>query len=158
MVKWETTEDLVDLLPGSYTVTVRLATVALLFRLSTLLTIALPSLRVETPLTSCVANTRAIDLTITPAGTYAIEWSNTETIEDLANLPAYIYVVTVTESGSCSASATFVIEDDTSNPEISQSISPEICGQENGSFDITVMGGTMPYTFLWSNVGKQRKT
>ncbi|MEZ4957744.1 MAG: SprB repeat-containing protein [Saprospiraceae bacterium] len=149
----ETSEDLSGLLPGSYTVTVTAAnscsTVQTFNVANNSSSFSLSG--VETPLTSCVSTNGAIDLTITPAGTYTIEWSNSETTEDLANLPAGTYVVTVTESGSCSASATFVIEDDTSNPEISQSISPEICGQENGSFDITVMGGTMPYTFLWSN-------
>src|SRR5690606_13705117 len=44
-----------------------------------------------------------------------------------------------------------VINDNTSDPEISQTISPETCGQEDGSYDITVTGGTTPYTFLWSN-------
>ena len=148
-----TDEDQTGLLPGAYTVTVSGVN-----NCSTQQTFNVPnnsstfSLNgTETPLTSCAVNNGAVDLTVTPSGTYTIEWSNGSTSEDLVNLPAGTYVVTVTESGSCSASATFVIADETSNPAISQSISPELCGQEDGSFDITVTGSTTPYTYLWSN-------
>ena len=149
----ETTEDLTDLLPGSYTVTVTAAnncTAEATFNVANNSS-SFSLSGTETPLTSCANDNGEIDLTITPTGTYTIDWSNGETSEDLTNLPAGTYTVTVTESGSCSASATYVVEDETSDPSISQNISPEICGQENGSFDITVTGSTTPYTFNWSN-------
>ena len=131
-----TTEDLVDLLPDTYTVTVTAGndcTAEATFNVtnnSSSFTLS----GVETPLTSCTSDNGAIDLTITPTGIYTIAWSHGPTSEDLTNLPAGTYEVVVTESGSCSASATFIIENETGFPAISQNISPELCGQENGSF------------------------
>lgn len=149
----ETTEDLQDLLAGDYTVTVTDAagcsSEATYNVSNNSSTFSLSG--TTTPLTSCSTNNGAIDLTISPTGTYTIEWSNTETTEDLSGLPAGTYTVTVTESGSCSASASYTVADQTSNPIISQSITAELCGQENGAFDITVSGGTMPYAYIWSN-------
>ena len=148
-----TEEDQIGLLPGSYSVTVTDAndcSTEEVFNVTN--NSSSFSLNGDVvPLTSCVNDNGSVDLTITPAGTYTIEWSNGETTEDLNDLPAGTYEVVVTESGSCSASATFVVEDETSFPSISQNISPELCGQEDGGFDITVTGGAAPYSFAWSN-------
>lgn len=148
-----TEEDQAGLLPGPYTVTVTDAndcTSEETFNVTNNSSSFSLNGDVE-PLTSCVDDDGSIDLTITPAGTYTIEWSNGAMTEDLDNLPAGTYEVVVTESGSCSASATFVIEDETTFPSIAQNISPELCGQEDGQIDITVTGGEEPYSFAWSN-------
>ncbi len=155
-IEWsngESTEDVQDLLAGDYTVTVTDAdgcSAEETFNVSNN-SFSFTLDGTATPLTNCTNNNGAIDLVITPAGTYTIEWSNSATSEDLTDLAAGTYTVVVTESGSCSASASFTVEDETSEPSISQNISAELCGQGNGSFDITISGGTMPYSYLWSN-------
>jgi len=148
-----TTEDVQDLLAGSFTVTVTdadgcfsEATYNVANNSSSFSLDGTP-----TPLTNCATDNGAIDLTITPPGTYTIEWSNGATTEDLTGLPAGTYTVMVTESGSCSASASFTVEDETTPPVITQSITAEICGQADGAFDISVTSGVLPYTYLWSN-------
>lgn len=104
------------------------------------------------PLSSCASTNGSVNLTITPAGTYGITWSNTATSEDINNLTSGTYTVTVTESGSCSATASFVVDDITASPSLSQNITPELCNMLDGAVDLTVSGGTTPYTFAWSNI------
>ncbi|MCB0521870.1 MAG: gliding motility-associated C-terminal domain-containing protein [Lewinellaceae bacterium] len=103
------------------------------------------------PVNTCIFNNGSINLNITPAGAYSIVWSNGATSEDLDSLAAGTYSVTVTESGSCSASAAFTIANQTSLPTASQTVTQELCGLQDGAVDLTVSGGTLPYTFVWSN-------
>ncbi len=148
-----TTQDITNLAPGDYTVTVSGVNGC-----SSSATINVPNNSstfslsgTAQPVTSCISNNGGIDLTITPSGTYGISWSNSATTEDLANLAPGTYTVTVTESGSCTASASFTVTNQTSAPTTSQTITAEVCGQSNGAVDLTVSGGTAPYTFIWSN-------
>ncbi|MBI5916521.1 MAG: gliding motility-associated C-terminal domain-containing protein [Bacteroidetes bacterium] len=147
-----TTEDITALPSGNYTVTVTgangcssTATYNVANNSSTFSVSG-----TEQPLSSCTANNGSINLTITPSGSYGILWSNNATTEDLSGLAAGTYTVTVTESGSCTASASFVILDQTSYPAISQSVTAELCGLSDGAVNLTVSGGTTPYTFNWS--------
>jgi len=105
------------------------------------------------PLSSCASDNGSVNLTITPAGTYGIMWSNSALTEDISNLPAGTYTVTVTEAGSCSATASFVVDDVTESPTLSQNITPEVCGMLDGAVNLTVSGSTTPYDFDWSNSG-----
>lgn len=146
-------EDLTNILAGNYTVTVTDATGCTadsLFNVpnnSSTFSIS----GVATPVTSCTTINGAIDLTVTPAGPYTYQWSNMATTQDLANLPPGTYDVTVVETGTCAASASFVIADNRTYPAANTNVTPEICGLTNGSIDLTVTGGATPYTYMWSN-------
>jgi gliding motility-associated-like protein len=146
-------EDLVNLLPGNYTVTVTASNgcteVAAINVPNNASNFSLAG--ASTPLTNCAADNGAIDLNITPAGTYTYEWSTGATDEDLSNLPPGTYTVSVTESGSCTATASYFVIDQRTNPVTAQSLTPELCGLADGSIDLSVNGGTAPYSFLWSN-------
>lgn len=147
------TEDISNVPPGNYSVTVtgangcsstatyNVANNSSSFSLSA----------TEQPLSSCASNNGSVNLSITPAGTYTILWSNNATTEDINNLTAGTYTVTVTASGSCSASASYVVMDVTESPTLGQNITPEICGLNNGGVNLSVSGSTTPYTFTWSN-------
>lgn len=149
----ETTEDLSNLLSGNYTVTVtgtdgctatavyNVPNNAANFSLSAS----------ETDLTNCVTNNGAVDLTITPAGAYTFAWSNGEITEDLSNLAPGTYTVSVTSSGSCTATASYFVVDQRDFPSTSQSINPELCGLSDGSVDISVNGGTAPFVYSWNS-------
>jgi hypothetical protein len=104
-----------------------------------------------TPLSSCAVANGAIDLTVTPPGSYTFEWSNGQTTEDLAGIPAGVYTVSVTEQGDCTASLTFVVPDNQTFPNLNQTVTPEICDLSDGAINLSVAGGVPPYTFLWSN-------
>lgn len=85
-------------------------------------------------------------------GTYNYSWSNSATGATASNLPAGNYSVTVTDGAGCSASTAQSI---TSNPQLilqlEKNISVLCHGLSTGGIDVTVVGGTPAYTYLWSN-------
>jgi gliding motility-associated-like protein len=103
--------------------------------------------------TSCAGGaTGSIDLTVSgsvPPYTYL--WSNGATTEDVTALPAGNYSVTVTDANGCTVSVTetiFVISPVT----LSMALTPATCfGFQDGAIDLTVVGGTTPYQYNWSN-------
>ncbi|MEK7415333.1 MAG: hypothetical protein AAB263_18660, partial [Planctomycetota bacterium] len=99
----------------------------------------------------CVLETGSVDLTVTPPGSYTIAWSNSAATEDIANLAPGTYTVSVTAAGDCTATATFIVEDSTSFPATSQGVAAELCGLLDGNIDLSVSGGTTPYSYMWSN-------
>jgi len=103
----------------------------------------------------CGGSNGNIDLTVLNAvGPISYSWSNGETTEDISGLSAGSYTVVVTDANNCSEVATFEVVNDAGNLAIaSGSVGEENCGGGNGSIDINVTGGAMPYTFSWSNGG-----
>jgi len=104
-------------------------------------------------------NNGAIDLSIT-GGTspYAYVWTNgqslilTTTNQDLANIAANTYSVNVLDQNGCQIGLIQVITQPTAPLAISGIIDNVNCfGINDGSIDITVTGGTTPYTYSWSN-------
>ncbi len=101
--------------------------------------------------------TGAIDVDVN-GGTlpYTYNWSSGETTPDLENIPAGTYTLDVTDTLGCTASFTQVItEPSTLDPLISGTtavVNDVSCyGGSDGSVTLTVIGGTAPYTYLWSN-------
>ena len=82
---------------------------------------------------------------------YNYSWDyNGLTTEDLANLPADDYNVTVTDGDGCTVATQVTIAE----PAILTAIAdPSIasCGLADGNISLTVNGGTPPYSFLWDN-------
>jgi len=94
----------------------------------------------------------SIDLTVTggiPPYTYL--WSNGATTEDISDLTADIYEVTVTQSDSCTLVDSAVITEP--DPLITNLVvnNESSAGTGDGSADLTVTGGILPYLFSWSN-------
>lgn len=81
---------------------------------------------------------------------YTYLWSNSLTTQNISNLPAGTYTVTVTDANLCSASASVTI---TNIPggTVSATSTDENCGHANGTASASPAGGTPPYTYLWSN-------
>lgn len=97
--------------------------------------------------------TGSIDLT-TAGGTagYTYIWSNGSTTEDLINLTAGIYTVTVTDINNCTTSQTFTIQEPAAALSAADSILHVNChGGQDASISLQVNGGTSPYTFNWNN-------
>jgi subtilisin-like proprotein convertase family protein len=99
-------------------------------------------------------NEGAIDLLVTGAtGTVTYSWSNGETTEDLVDLPAGTYTVTVSDDNNCAVSATFDVLLITTIPTIDlSSVSPASCATcEDGWINISSYSANGQNTFLWSN-------
>ncbi len=105
-----------------------------------------------TPTTCFGSLTGKIDISVS-GGTpnYSFKWSSGETTQNILNKAAGTYIVTVTDSKSCTKSKSFTIND---APEINftSNITHNNCFNDNkGSILLSVTGGTPGYTYLWSN-------
>lgn len=100
----------------------------------------------------CGGTDGGIDLSVSgdfPPFTFA--WSSGETTEDLTNIGAGTYTVTVTDDNGCSDSATFNLNN-ISSMNITSNVTSVTCsGGTNGAIDAATSGGTAPYTFVWNS-------
>ena len=82
---------------------------------------------------------------------YGYAWSNGSTQEDLSNVAAGNYVVTITDGNGCSINGSYAIAQPSIGLSFTQNQTNVSCfGGSNGSINITTTGGTSPYTFSWS--------
>ncbi len=104
---------------------------------------------------SCNVDNGAIDITITggtPNPNYFVTWENEVTFngEDLQNLDADTYFVTVTDSNNCSTEDNFEVTENV-GIDIQPTLTHVLCkGESTGSVELTLAGGAEPYNFLWS--------
>lgn len=93
----------------------------------------------------------AIDISVSGgSGGYSYLWNNGTTTEDLSGVAPGTYTVVVKDSAGCSRQQSFVVANSSQMTITATAVQPS-CTQSNGSIDITVNGGTAPYTFAWSN-------
>lgn len=96
--------------------------------------------------------TGAIDLTAantTPPVSYS--WSNSATTEDLSNVAAGSYTVTLIDNNGCTDTLTATVGEPAALVT-SVNGTDNICnGGTAGAVDLTVSGGTSGYSYLWSN-------
>ncbi|MCE2712345.1 MAG: gliding motility-associated C-terminal domain-containing protein, partial [Cryomorphaceae bacterium] len=97
-----------------------------------------------------------IDLTITGGSPdYSVSWSNNEVGEDLTDLPAGTYTVTITDINGCQ----FILDTTltqpqsiTSTTQVTSNYNGEditCVGASDGSVTVNVSGGTPQYTYEW---------
>ena len=93
-----------------------------------------------------------IDLTVVGGvPTYSFDWSNLETEEDTDSLMAGSYTVTVTDLNGCSDTLSSTITEPEAPVSITEThINIDCFGNTTGSIDVTVHGGTSPYSYLWN--------
>ena len=98
-------------------------------------------------------NIGAVSLNITnPYSTYTYHWNNGATTQNIANLTAAVYYVTITDSIGC-------ITIDSANVVqpigvvVSDTITYVTCsaGLHNGAIAVGVQYGSAPYTYLWND-------
>lgn len=85
------------------------------------------------------------------AAPYTFSWSNgVSNIDSVVQLMPNNYTVTVTDSRNCTATASFDIQSN-SGITISKSFTNAACfGVNNGTINLHVQGGALPYRFNWS--------
>jgi gliding motility-associated-like protein len=152
-----TTEDLNAITGGLYEVTVTSSNGCTAMASTTVPdnTVAINISETITPNTSCITYNGAIDLSITPNGTYTYLWTNGAVTQDLNNLMPGTYSVTVTMGVNCIASEEYVVPNASNEPVFTNTIIPATCGENNGSIDLQVNSGVPPFTFIWSNGASQ---
>ncbi|MFK7904519.1 MAG: SdrD B-like domain-containing protein, partial [Chitinophagales bacterium] len=150
-----TSEDLSNLTAGIYTVTVTDANDCTAIAEATIgqPIEALTANAVFEELDCVGGNDGFINLTVN-GGTvaYDYEWSNGATNEDLSNLVAGTYTVTVTDANDCTTTSEITI-DQSANALVANLVTEGLAcfGGVDGNIDLTVNGGTTSYTYAWSN-------
>ena len=151
-----TVQDPQSLSAGTYTVTVTdangcTATTSVTITQPSTLTSSFTQINV-----GCFGNnTGSIDLTVTGGvAPFSYLWSNNFTQEDLQNLAAGTYSVTVTDANGCTTSQSVTISQPQAPLALNTTqINVSCFGNSTGSVNLTVTGGTAPFTYLWSNNG-----
>jgi hypothetical protein len=94
----------------------------------------------------------AITLTVSGAsGGYSFLWSNGNTTQNLTNLSAGTYTVTITDTRGCTTSAAFTVGQPSPFIIVSSVENVSCPGKADGSIEVFVAGGTPPYFYAWSN-------
>ncbi|MCC7245731.1 MAG: hypothetical protein IT269_08640, partial [Saprospiraceae bacterium] len=150
----ETTTSITGLTPGTYTITV---TGGLTCTQTASFTVPntpnLPNGTATPTGSTCALDNGAINLT--PSGgisPYMFSWSNGETTEDLSNLLAGTYTVTITGDNGCTRTVSATVSN--TNPPFT--VTPTIvanttCNGGNGSISLSVAPASGTYTFSWAN-------
>ena len=149
----ETTEDITGLSAGSFSVTITDFTGCEYFENYTVN--EPPEIEINSLINnvSCFgASDGSID--ISAAGgvsPYTFLWSNSSITEDLINIPADLYYLTVTDAIGCTETISSTVEEP-AELFINEVITNPTCfGGNDGSIDLTLTGGTPTFTFLWDN-------
>ncbi len=95
----------------------------------------------------------SIDLSVTGGvAPFVYAWSNTAITQDIINLGPGTYTVTVIDANGCMAEASAMITQPNQLEVEVVSITNATCGVGNdGAIDVSVTGGTSPYSYTWSN-------
>lgn len=146
-------QDLTGLMAGTYNVTVT----------DNVGATTLFSATVNQPATAVAAATTATNVTchgntdgavnLTASGgtpPYTYNWSTGAISEDLSNLSAGTYTVTVTDDNGCTAVASQPVTEPVALVASGTTIDTPCDPGNMGSIDITVSGGSPPYTYNWS--------
>ncbi len=150
-----TTEDRSNLSAGIYSVTVTDAASA---TASASFTVTQPSAALSATGTitnvSCNGGNNGVINLTAQGGTapYTYNWGGGITTEDRTGLTANSYTVTITDSKSCTATATFNITQPAQPLSVTGNVTNIPCHNgSNGAIDVTVSGGTSPYTYAWAD-------
>lgn len=148
-----TSNQISNLCSGSYTVTITDANNCTIHDTRNISSIPPIIINGDVQNANCNQANGNIDITVQQAiPPLTFNWSNGATSEDLLNVPAGIYSVTVTDSKGCTATASFHI-DNIAGPTVNIELySPITCNSYcNGSLIANVSGGISPYLYNWSN-------
>lgn len=101
----------------------------------------------------------AIDIDVTGgAGNYTFSWTDSSgtiiaTSEDITGLSAGTYTLSVTDQNLCNTNFSFelIAPQDQLAILLDNITDPNAAGANNASIDVTIVGGTAPYSYEWTD-------
>ena len=98
-------------------------------------------------------STGVIDLTINGGTTpYNYLWSNGQTSQDIDSLLSGTFSVIISDANSCLYYDTIQLTEPSNALSYTSIVTPINCfGDATGAINITPAGGTVPYTYVWTN-------
>ncbi|NNC95174.1 MAG: hypothetical protein HKN92_06385, partial [Chitinophagales bacterium] len=98
----------------------------------------------------------SVDITASGGTTaYTYDWAHiagTNDIEDLINITAGSYTVTVTDANSCTVSRTIVVTEPAVLVLNESHVDVSCNGYDDATIDLTPTGGTAPFTYDWAHI------
>lgn len=150
-----TSQDIINLNAGTYTVEVQASTSSCSESVS--YTIEQPTEELSTSAVisnvDCFGNSSgAIDVSVW-GGTqpYAYSWDNGQNTQDLSSITTGNYTLTITDNKGCSRVDTYTITQPTPLTATMNSSDVLCNGDATGTVTISPTGGNSPYTFSWQN-------
>ncbi|OFX26802.1 MAG: hypothetical protein A2033_05645 [Bacteroidetes bacterium GWA2_31_9] len=150
-----TNDTLTSLTPGNYTVTVTNANGCMV---DSSYSISEPTAIADNAVINNISCVGANDgsVKIYPSGgtstTYNIEWYDYSTNDSISGLSAGTYSVTIYDTDyTCFNTYTYTITEPLSLSSTVSTTNISCWGDANGSATVAAIGGTTPYSYLWSN-------
>ena len=97
-------------------------------------------------------NTGGINLTVNGANPpFTYTWSNGATTQDVSNLTAGSYEVSITDNNDCITTASYTVLQPAAIALNSSTTTNASCSSSNGSVTVNYIGGSQPYTYSWED-------
>ncbi len=151
------TEDLQNLPSGEYTLTMTDAEGCLYF-LDTILIAEPAPLDIQLTAAENVSCHGTMDGSIEVSveggkAPYSFTWNNGQSTEDLTNIPAGTYQLTLLDANACiiDGPEITIVEPESIELLTTNIVNVGCSGNSSGSIAIEVSGGVLPYEYLWSN-------
>jgi len=111
-----------------------------------------PSLSANVTNSSCAGvNDGDIDLIVSGGSSpFTYSWSDASITQDLINVTAGAYMVEVTDNNGCVSVLNVIINTNSINFSNTSILQPD-CGDSDGMISLAPIGGSSPYTYLWSS-------
>ncbi len=148
----ETTAVITGIPAGTYAVTATDANGCMDSDFLFLFDIGGPAVNIVNVVQPACADNGSITINVSSGTTpYSYNWSNGATTEDISGLAGGSYILTVTDFNNCTSILTETLM---SSPALSTSFTStniSCNGASSGSILASNVGGTSPYTYVWSN-------
>lgn len=105
---------------------------------------------ISSQLTDCDQPNGSVTVVTSPQGAYTYLWSNGATTQNLSNVPAGNYAVTISAGGTCQQMLSAQVGTTPFEPTVSFTTTSSNCGASDGSATISVTPQSQ-YTYAWSN-------
>lgn len=123
---------------------------------STITVSPIPSLVLSKSVTNpsnCTANDGSVNITVTGgSGSYLYSWlPGNQVTQDLTNMGGGVYLLTVTDSLSGCSDTISAVLTEPSSLVVSGIVLDATACNDSGSIDLTISGGTAPYSVVWTS-------